>query len=86
MGRSRSSKDQLHTSGCMPRRKNNDFSGGGYVDHWMQDVHPKKGALHKELGIPADKKISTTKLEKAEHSDNPLLRKRANLAMRYRGK
>lgn len=86
MGRSRSSKDQLHDSGCMPHRKKGDYSGGGYVDHWMQDVHPKKGALHEQMHIPEGKKISTTKLEKAEHSDSPLLRKRANLAMRYRGK
>lgn len=40
--------------------------------------HP--GALHKELGVPSGDKIPEKKLEKAEHSSNPLLRKRANLA------
>lgn len=40
----------------------------------------KKGALHKELGIPEGKKIPAKKLEKAEHSNNPKLRKRAILA------
>jgi hypothetical protein len=41
--------------------------------------HP--GALHKELGIPQSKKIPTTTLEKAAHSDNPTLRKRAQFAL-----
>lgn len=40
----------------------------------------KKGALHRELGVPAGKKIPAKKLAKAEHSSNPTERKRANLA------
>jgi len=40
--------------------------GGDVEDHWMQDVHPKKG-------------------EEAEHAKSPLERKRANLALRFRG-
>ena len=47
---------------------------------WIQSIGMKKGALHKELGVPAGKKIPAAKLEKAEHSKNPTLRKRANLA------
>ncbi len=47
---------------------------------WIQDAIKHKGALHKSLGIPAGKKIPEAKLEKAEHSKNPLTRKRANLA------
>ena len=43
-------------------------------------MHMKKGALHKELGVPSGKKIPKKKLEKAEHSKNPLERKRAVLA------
>lgn len=43
-------------------------------------MHMKKGALHKELGIAKEKKIPSAKLKKAEHSKNPTLRKRANLA------
>ena len=54
-------------------------------NHWMQNVHPKKGALHKAMHIPAGKKISTGALEKETHSKSPLMRKRANLALRYRG-
>ncbi len=47
---------------------------------WIQKMHMKKGALHKQLGIPEGKKIPAKKLIKAEHSKNPLERKRANLA------
>lgn len=81
MGRSRASKEQLQDDGMEPRR----HKAGGDVDHWMQDVHPKKGALHAQLHISPNKKISTERLEKAEHAKSPLLRKRANLALRYRG-
>jgi hypothetical protein len=49
-------------------------------EKWIQKIHMKKGALHKELGVPEGKKIPEKKLMKAEHSSNPLERKRANLA------
>jgi hypothetical protein len=49
-------------------------------DKWIQKMHMKKGALHEELGVKEGKKIPAKKLEKAEHSKNPTLRKRANLA------
>lgn len=48
--------------------------------NWIQDMHMKKGALHKDLGVPAGKKIPASKLKKAEHSKKPKVRKRANLA------
>lgn len=54
-------------------------------DKWMQTVHPKKGALHKALHIPEDKKIPTSTLQKETHARSPLMKKRANLALRYRG-
>ena len=41
----------------------------------------KKGALHKELGISAKKKIPYEQLVKAAHSKNPVLRKRAQFAL-----
>ena len=47
---------------------------------WIQKAKIKKGALHKELGVPTGKKIPKKKLEKAEHSKNPIERKRAVLA------
>jgi hypothetical protein len=47
---------------------------------WIQDMHMKKGALHKELGVKEGKKIPESKIKKAEASKNPLLAKRAHLA------
>ena len=52
---------------------------------WMQTVGPKRGALHDELGIPQDQKIPTETLRKAAKKGGKLA-KRANLALRYRGK
>lgn len=52
-------------------------------DNWIKGaIKPEnKGALHKELGVPEGKKIPEKKLIKAEHSKNPILAKRANLAV-----
>ncbi len=47
---------------------------------WIQGAIKKPGALHKELGVPEGKKIPKTMLQKAEHSKNPTLKKRAVLA------
>ena len=33
--------------------------------NWIAKMHMKKGALHKQMGVPADKKIPGKKLEKA---------------------
>lgn len=52
---------------------------------WMQNVHPQKGALHRELGISESKRIPTSLLEEKAHAGGKL-GKRANLALRYRGK
>jgi hypothetical protein len=50
------------------------------AEKFIQKMHMKKGALHKELHIPESKKIPEKTLKKAEHSSNPLLKKRAVLA------
>lgn len=68
----------------LDKAKRGAFKDGGKADHWMQDVHPKKGALHRQLGIPAGEKIPAKTLEKATHSSNPLLKKRAVLAETYK--
>jgi hypothetical protein len=47
---------------------------------WIGKMHMKKGALHKELDVKEGKKIPEKKLEKAEHSKNKTLKKRAVLA------
>jgi len=52
---------------------------------FIQEMHMKKGALHKQLHVPQDKKIPAGKLEKATHSSNPTLRKRAVLAETLKG-
>lgn len=39
-----------------------------------------KGLLHKNLGVPAGKKIPASKLESAENSKDPAVRKRAVFA------
>ncbi len=52
---------------------------------FIQKMHLKKGALHRELHIPEGQKIPAKTLEKATHSGNPLLRKRANLAKTLKG-
>ena len=54
------------------------------AEKWMQTVHPKKGALRKALHVTGDQPIPEAKLKAAEHSASPLMRKRANLAERYR--
>jgi hypothetical protein len=48
--------------------------------HWIQDIGMKKDALHKDLGVPEDKKIPASKLKQAEKSKNPTIAKRARLA------
>jgi hypothetical protein len=65
--------------------------------NWIQKANIKKGALHKELGIPEDEKIPTGKLtgirdrlSKAAEGDKTLdakdsrLLKRVNLALSFR--
>lgn len=47
---------------------------------WIQKAVKKPGALHKELHVPMGKKIPAKKLEKAEHSSNIKLKRRAILA------
>lgn len=54
-------------------------------DKWIGKIHMKKGALHKELGVKAGEKIPAKRLKKAEHSKNPLERKRAVLAEKLKG-
>lgn len=61
--------------------KETKFAKGGSLDG-LKDM--KKGALRKSLHVKEGEKIPEKKLEKAEHSDNPTLRKRAVLARTMR--
>jgi hypothetical protein len=49
-------------------------------EKFIQKMQMKKGALHESLHVKKGEKIPEEKLEKAEHSKNPKLRKRAVLA------
>jgi hypothetical protein len=55
------------------------------AEKWIQKMHMKKGALHKELGVSEGKKIPASKLKNAEKSKNPKERKRARLAETLKG-
>lgn len=47
---------------------------------WIQKAIKHPGSLRKALKVPEGKKIPAKKLEKAAHSKNPTLRKKAVLA------
>jgi len=47
---------------------------------WISKAIKHPGALHRELNVPEGKKIPAAKLKKAEHSKNPTLKRRAQLA------
>ena len=51
---------------------------------WIQAAHMKKGALHRQLGVPEGKPIPQSKLEAAEKKGG-LVGKRAHLAETLRG-
>lgn len=48
--------------------------------NFIQEAIKKPGALHKALHVKKGEKIPEAKLEKAEKSKSPLMRRRANLA------
>jgi hypothetical protein len=52
---------------------------------WINTAIKHKGGLHKALNVPQGKKIPETKLERAEHSKNSLIKKEANLAQTLEG-
>ncbi len=57
-------------------------SGGG--DKWVQGMKMKKGALHKQMGVPEGKNIPVAKLKSAA-AKGGTLGKRANLALTFKG-
>ena len=52
---------------------------------WIQKAIKHPGALHKELHVKKGEKIPAKKLEKATHSKNKTLARRANLAKTLSG-
>lgn len=53
--------------------------------HWIQGAIRHPGSLRQTLGVKAGHDIPEARLEKAEYSQNPLTRKRANLAETLKG-
>lgn len=51
--------------------------------NWIADAHIKKGALHKEMGVPQGEKIPAKKLAAAA-SKGGTLGKRARLAETFK--
>ena len=58
--------------------KSKKASGGS--TKWIQGAIKHKGSLHRALHVPEGEKIPAKKLEKAAHSKNPKLAKKAHLA------
>ncbi len=53
--------------------------------NWIKGAIKHPGALHKQLGIAQGKKIPASKLNKAAHSSNTQLKRRAILAKTLKG-
>jgi hypothetical protein len=52
---------------------------------WIAGATKNKGALHRALGVPEGDRIPAKKMEKAEKSSSPVMRKRASLAKTLKG-
>ncbi len=57
------------------------------ANKWIQKAIPKsrRGALHRELGVPEGKKIPAKKMAAAAKSKSPKIRKQVNLARTLSG-
>jgi hypothetical protein len=65
----------------MSRAKKETYKmGGGVGSKWIQGAIKNPGGLHKALHVSMGAKIPKTKIIKATHSQNPKIRKMANLA------
>lgn len=61
-----------------PMKRSRHMKDGG--KNWIAGAIKHPGALHQALHVPAGEKIPAKKLNKAAHSDNPTMRRRAALA------
>jgi len=55
------------------------------AEHWIKGAIKRPGALHRALGVPQGEKIPAAKLAAAKKSENPRLRRQANLAATLKG-
>jgi hypothetical protein len=67
------STDQLAAKMAQTSKKKN----------WIQGAVKQPGALHRQLGVPANQKIPAAKLASAANSNNQLLARRARLAQTF---
>ena len=51
--------------------------------NWIASMHMKKGALHRDLGVPQGQKIGASRIAAAASSDNPQVARRARLAQTF---
>lgn len=70
--------------GFTVREGGSSAQGAGKGKKWIQGMHMKKGALHKQMGVPVGQKIPVSKL-KAAASKGGTLGRRAKLALTFRG-
>ena len=52
------------------------------AEKWIQKAIKHEGSLRKALHVPEGKNIPSGKLDKASHSENPALAKKANFHQR----
>lgn len=83
----RAMEKRANLSNALDRKKRavqetGDYKKGGMAKggNWIAGAIKHKGALHRDLGVPMGTKIPAGKLEKATHSSNPTIAKRARLA------
>lgn len=50
------------------------------MSNFIQKAIQHPGALHRALGVPEGQKIPAGKMQMAQHSDDPHMRRMANLA------
>lgn len=55
------------------------------MPNWIAGATKNKGALHRNIGVPAGDKIPAKKLASAAKSDNPTIAKEAALAKTLKG-
>lgn len=83
--------DVYQTEGGQHHWKDSERRRGGAAKYakgggkWISGAIKHPGALHRSLGIPQGQKIPAKKLAAASHSDNPTLRRRANLEKTLKG-
>jgi 23S rRNA pseudoU1915 N3-methylase RlmH len=73
---------EIHATSCRCKKCSGggSYAEGGNAGRMIQKTIKNPGVLHREVDVPVGKKIPSKKLEKASHSDNPLVAKRARFS------